>query len=973
VRPARRTALSVTVLSLIGTFVVAVAAPAEASTRAFAPPLVLNDAGGVSTGGAEPSIEVDSHGQVYVSAPVGVPLSGCPFWEVDPDARAATYRGTIDIDHFGIGGGDCDISLSDNSAAGATHDVASVTSLSLANLTSNTTSDGGATFQAVANPASQQVFGVDRQWQVTDRALDRHYLTVHDMATVNIQTSVSIDGGYQYVQNAPAIDPTVVPTALSTSVTLKAIAGGNQFGTTVVDPTTHKLYIPFIAPAAFGGGANSVWVAEGDPCAVAPCLRGLPAGPIVWTNHLAYRAPDGLALDDGFPAIAIDGGGVVHVAWTGDSTKPATAGSGQDANRVFVIHSRPGDVSEGAWSAPLAVDTGTAYSNEFPWLVAGSAGNVGVAWYSSTLGTQCVGVAGATADVHDDCRNEWTVSYASSSDANSANPTWSVSQVSPGLVHRGSICTDGLNCAAGTRTLLDFFDVDLDAKGAPNFVFNSDMRAPGTADILYTRQCTGTTLTGVDLGTTCGGGGTSTPTGTPCPGGRAGFLDAEGDATEVLLTGPTPVPNDPAVDLLDGSVGWDAATSTAVLRARVADLTAPPTSGDGYYRWQVSFGSDTTAYQVTATVPADGSEPTYDLYDNSDTDVVAQALSGSVDTATGVVEIRLSSAKFQAAKPGNPALTGTTVLNVGAVLGQHATVAATITTDTATTVCSGTLAPPITPPAAPVLTGAAQGLTVDLSWSTPADGGAPITGYQVLRGTSASSLSPLANASGTTYADSTGTPGQTYFYAVKATNSAGTGAASNAVSATPVTTPGASALTATAGAGSVALSWSAPFDGGSSVTGYVVERGTTSGQRSTLTTLPAGSTSYTDSAVTAGTTYRYAVHATNAMGDGPSSSEVSATPYALPGAPTLLAVAGRGQVSLSWSTPSDGGRPIQGYRIYRGTSSGGEVLVQTITSGTSYIDGGLTGGTTYWYRVAAFTSAGPGAQSNEVSATPKKK
>ena len=981
-RVSRRLVLSLITASLgASSLVVAPSAAASSlsGSAGFAPAMVLNGDGGVSTGGAEPSIEVDSHGQVYVSAPVGVPNGGCPFWEVDPDARTSAYRGTIDIDHFGVGGGDCDISLTDNPAAGATHDVASITSLSLANLTSNTTSDGGETFQTVANPASQQVFGVDRQWQVADRGLDRHYLTVHDLATNNIQVSVAIDGGYQYVQNTPAIDPTTTPQGL-----FLVPAGnnetphtfGNSFGTTIVDPTTHKLYIPFVAsapPPSSGSGLNAVYVAEGDPCALAPCERGMPAGPIQWTNHLAYRGPDGVALDDGFPAIAIDAAGVVHVAWTGDSTKAATAGPGQDANRVFVIHAKPGDVSEGSWSVPLAVDPGTAYSNEFPWLVAGSAGSVGVAWYSSKLGTECIGVAGATSDVHDDCRNEWTVSYASSSDANSASPTWTVSQVSQGLVHKGSICTGGLGCAEGTRTLLDFFDVALDAQGAPNFAYNSDMRAPGTADIHYTRQCTGTTLTGFALGSTCGTTTTDpVDTGTVCPGDRAGFVDGAGDATEVLVPGATPLPSDPALDLLDGSVSWDSATSTALFRSRVADLAAVPLAGDQYFRWVVAFTGDTTAYTLSAHRVA-GSAPTFQI---SSTTLDGKPLDGDFDEATDTVLIRLPSNAFQAFKSGNTALTPTRVATVTSVVGQRSVdggvLVFTPTADTADVTCSGTLAPPVTPPAAAVLSAAASGTNVGLSWTTPANGGAPITSYQVLRGTSATALSALVTTPGTTYNDSTATPGQTYYYAVKATNSAGTGAASNIVSARPVTTPGAPVLTATAGVDSASLSWTVPTDGGSAITAYVVERGTAADSRSDLATLAGSASSYVDTTAVVGKTYFYAVRATNALGSGPASNESSASPYTTAGAPTLIGVAGKGQVSLSWTVPTDGGKAIQGYRIFRGTSSGAEVLIQTIAIGTSYVDNTVTGGTTYWYRVAAYTAAGDGAPSNEVSATPKR-
>jgi hypothetical protein len=674
---------------------------AAAAPPSFSTPLEINAADDLSDA-AEPSIEVDSHGQVYVSGPASLPFGGCPFWEVDLDLRTSAYRGTIDTDHEGVGGGDCDISLSDNPSG--THDQVSVTSLWLGNLTSNTTSDGGATWAPVANPVSQQVFGVDRQWQASDRALDRHYLTVHDLATTNIQSAVSIDGGYQYVQNTPAIDPTTTAQALTSPVGIRGtVGGGNSFGPTVIDPSTHKLYVPFVAPAGNTSELNGIYLAEGDPCTPGPCTPGLPAGPITWTDHLAYAGPLTAGLGDNFPAVAIDGAGVVHLAWTGDAGKPATAGSGQDANRVFTIHSAPRQVAAGSWSTPQAVDPGTGNANVFPWLVAGSAGRVGLAWYSSTLAPACVGPAPVdpSTDVNDDCRNVWSVSYASSANANDAAPSWDVSTVSPGPIHNGAVCTGGLSCddptgtPTGTRVLLDFFDVAVDALGRPTIVYNSDVRVPGTADIRVTRQCTGTSLTGVELVGGCGGGTDPTPSpttgGTACPGGGAGFLDKPGDATEVLVPGETPLPNDPALDLLDGDVSWAAATSTAVFRARLADLGAPPLAGDTYLRWQVRFAGDTTTYNVSATVPADGSPATYAIDDGG---LGFAATSGSVDRATGVIEIRVPSSAYQAVQAGNTALTADRRLDLTDVLAQRNAAIATPTADTADTLCDGALAQP---------------------------------------------------------------------------------------------------------------------------------------------------------------------------------------------------------------------------------------------------------------------------------------
>ena len=91
-----------------------------------------------------------------------------------------------------------------------------------------------------------------------------------------------------------------------------------------------------------------------------------------------------------------------------------------------------------------------------------------------------------------------------------------------------------------------------------------------------------------------------------------------------------------------------------------------------------------------------------------------------------------------------------------------------------------------------------------------------------------------------------------------------------------------------------------------------------------------------------------------------------------PGAPTLnSATAGNGQVTLGWSAPaSDGGSAITGYKVYRGTTSGGETLLTTLGNVLTYTNTGLTNGQTYYYKVSAVNAVGEGSLSNERSATP---
>lgn len=91
---------------------------------------------------------------------------------------------------------------------------------------------------------------------------------------------------------------------------------------------------------------------------------------------------------------------------------------------------------------------------------------------------------------------------------------------------------------------------------------------------------------------------------------------------------------------------------------------------------------------------------------------------------------------------------------------------------------------------------------------------------------------------------------------------------------------------------------------------------------------------------------------------------------AVPGAPVLTTIPGTAVVGLSWTVPFDGGSVITGYNIYRGTTSGGETLLATVTSGTTYNDFAVVGAVTYYYEVSAVNGDGEGARSTEMSATP---
>jgi len=192
--------------------------------------------------------------------------------------------------------------------------------------------------------------------------------------------------------------------------------------------------------------------------------------------------------------------------------------------------------------------------------------------------------------------------------------------------------------------------------------------------------------------------------------------------------------------------------------------------------------------------------------------------------------------------------------------------------------------------------------------------------------------------------------------------------------------PGApSNLMAASGDGKVSLSWSAPSVDGSHgpVVSYTVHRSTTKGGPYTVLQATVTATSYIDANVTNGSTYYYVVTAVNAGGESPPSNEANGTPNQTifaPAAPSnLIATAGDALVSLSWTAPSTDAShgSVVSYNIKRSTTKGGPyTTVETGVKTTTFADGGVSNGTTYYYVITAINPGGESSPSNEASAIP---
>ena len=180
---------------------------------------------------------------------------------------------------------------------------------------------------------------------------------------------------------------------------------------------------------------------------------------------------------------------------------------------------------------------------------------------------------------------------------------------------------------------------------------------------------------------------------------------------------------------------------------------------------------------------------------------------------------------------------------------------------------------PATVPGAPTGVSATAGnAQASVSFTAPAsNGGSAITSYTATS-TPGSFTGTLTQAGSGTITVTGLTNGTAYTFTIKATNAAGTGAASAASnSVTPATVPGAPTIgTATAGDGQASVTFTAPAsNGGSAITLYTA---TSTPDDKTGTVSGPGDGTITVSELTNGTAYTFTVTATNANGISTASA-----------------------------------------------------------------------------------------------------
>lgn len=287
--------------------------------------------------------------------------------------------------------------------------------------------------------------------------------------------------------------------------------------------------------------------------------------------------------------------------------------------------------------------------------------------------------------------------------------------------------------------------------------------------------------------------------------------------------------------------------------------------------------------------------------------------------------------------------------------------------------------------ARPASLSAPSGLTVtvnsstrlDVSWQASIPGGeVVITGYKLERcsGATCASFSEIATPTGTSFSNTGLAANATYRYRVRAYDSS-LGLYSEYSAIVSGTTPAdttppnvpANLAASVVSSTQIDLTWNASADaGGSGLSGYRLERCQGVGCTNFAQIVQQSGRTYSNTGLSASTTYRYRVRAYDAAGNtsGYSSIIQSATSADItaPSAPTGLTANATGptEVSLAWNTSTDaGGSGLVGYKIERCQGAGCTSFAQiAMSTARSYSDSERAPNTAYRYRVRAYDGAG---------------
>ncbi len=427
-------------------------------------------AGGCANDAAEPQIRADASGSFYASSETSICFVGTQndcggtfAWRsIDGGLHYATLpspnRVTLDNQTVSPAGGDTDLALAPARNALGYYNVyvaSLVRTPPLADIFVSSSHDGGQTW--FVNPVAANLPVDDREWVAADGA-SKVCLSYHAIATTDeLVVECSYDGGLTFPQTASAFD-----------ANHQFLAGlNNQIGSLAIDPNNHVVYQSF---AGIASAADLQCDATQD-CLHAVWLASSLDGGLTFTDHLVYVNPSQtVTYDHQFTSVAVDRSGNVYDAFT------------DNHNTYLSVSTDFGQT----WSAPAQVNSGPANTAIFPWVTAGSSGQVDVVFYGTSY------YDGVNVPDSYPMSAAWYVYFAQNLNAVAKPGAFTQVDASP-IIHFGGVCEAGVTCT-GNRDLLDDFGVAASpTTGLASIVYSDDQYTNTTTDAPATFDCTANT------------------------------------------------------------------------------------------------------------------------------------------------------------------------------------------------------------------------------------------------------------------------------------------------------------------------------------------------------------------------------------------------------------------------------------------------------------------------------------------------
>jgi hypothetical protein len=441
--------------------------------------------------GYEPDIAVSPagayRGSTYVSMPNGFSTTMSYLWRSDDNRRSfhLTEGNAVGKQATCVGGGDTDLKVDPVNGDIYWSDLQGLT-----NFSNSRSSDGGHTWDTSCTSVNGA--GVDRQWiaidsnggkaavgsGANDGRLYFDYDNVNqDLANGNqLVMNESVDGVHYGNKCEAAEAPCLLPPAVISRD--EGIPGNVVVDNVRGSRYQHRVYA--IHTNSSGDAVAVSWCSgkKGDHTAATvadDCTDPTQVDPSDTQRlnanwHESYpRAKGPWQTGHLFPSLAIDSAGNLYAVWSEYPGGSAATGPGS----IKLSVSRDGAQH---WSKPVTISPAGLQNDVMPWVVAGSTGRIGIAWYGSTTGKEN-GHWGP-----DDVGHAvWNLYYATSANGLAAHPAFGVTKVSDHPIKYGNISTGGLG-GSQDRSLGDFFKVQMGLHGEAVITYVDDTSADRNQD-----------------------------------------------------------------------------------------------------------------------------------------------------------------------------------------------------------------------------------------------------------------------------------------------------------------------------------------------------------------------------------------------------------------------------------------------------------------------------------------------------------